>query len=171
MKRIAKIFALALFVLSTFAVNAQTSPKFGYIDSNKLIEMMPGRDTVEEQIKAYRKELETTIQTMLNEYQNKIQEYQANVATMSEIIKKTREKEIADLETRIQEFQSGADYDLQTKQAQLYNPLLQKAKDAIEKVAEENGYTYIFDSSVGFLLYFEKGDNVMPLVKKELGLE
>ena len=171
MKRIAKIFALAVLVLSTVAVNAQTNPKFGYIDSNKLIEMMPGRETVEKQVQAYRKELESTIQTMLNEYQTKIQEYQANVGTMSEIIKKTREKEIQDLETRIQEFQSTADYDLQQKQAQLYNPLLEKAKKAIEEVAEENGYTYIFDSSIGFLLYYEKGDNVMPLVKNKLGLE
>jgi outer membrane protein len=49
-------------------------------------------------------------------------------------------------------------------------PIIDKAKKAIEDVAKENGYTYIFDSSVGVLLYYENSDDIMTLVKKKLGL-
>jgi Skp family chaperone for outer membrane proteins len=53
---------------------------------------------------------------------------------------------------------------------ELLEPLLTKARKAIEAVAEKNGYTYIFDVGVGTLLYYEKGDNIMPLVREELGI-
>ena len=46
-----------------------------------------------------------------------------------------------------------------------------KAKNAIQKVAKEKGYSYVFDTSVGALLYWpEDSDDLLPLVKKELGL-
>ncbi|MCF8233520.1 MAG: OmpH family outer membrane protein [Bacteroidales bacterium] len=170
MKKLISLFAIGLILMGLSAANAQTNAKLGYIDSQELISMMPGKDSVDTKLMAYQKELESTIQQMLTEYQNKIADYQANVATMSEIIKKTKEKEITDLETRIQDFQQNADTDFQTMQQQLYKPLLDKAKKAIDDVADANGYTYIFDASLGVLLYFEKGDNIMPLVKKELGL-
>ncbi|MCK4360452.1 MAG: OmpH family outer membrane protein [Bacteroidales bacterium] len=171
MKNLLKIFIVLVFVAGYSTLNAQTNAKLGYINSNELFELMPGRDTIESQLKEYKTILENTIQTMLLEYQNKIQEYQVDVATMSDIIKQTKEKEITDLEARIQAFQQTADQDFSNKQAELFNPLLEKAKKAIKEVAEENGYTYIFDAGVGVLLYFEKGDNVLPLVKKNLGIE
>lgn len=171
MKRLLKSIVLIAFLMGAVTVSAQTNLKFGYIDSNELIEMMPGRDTIEAKLQAYRTELQNTIQTMYTEYQAKVQDYQTNFETMSEIIKKTKEKEITDLQTRIQEFEQNADYDFQTKQQELFNPVIEKARNAIKEVAEENGYTYIFDSSIGFLLYFESGDNVMPMVKKKLGIQ
>jgi len=90
---------------------------------------------------------------------------------MSDIIRQTKEKELADLETRIQTFQQQADTDLQEKQVELLQPILDKAKNAITAVAKENGYTYIFDVGTGAFLFYEKGDNVLPLVKVKLGLQ
>ena len=48
-------------------------------------------------------------------------------------------------------------------------PILEKARLAIEAVGKKNGFTYVFDASMGILL-FENGENIMPLVKTELGL-
>ncbi len=67
-------------------------------------------------------------------------------------------------------FSQQADTDLQEKQVTLLQPLLDKAKNAINTVAKENGYAYIFDVGTGAFLYYEKGDNIMPLVKAKLGL-
>jgi len=89
---------------------------------------------------------------------------------MSDIIKQTKEREIADLETRITEFQQGAETDFANKQQELYDPLITKARDAINAVAEANGFTYILDVSMGTVLYFEAGEDVLPLVKVKLGL-
>jgi outer membrane protein len=89
---------------------------------------------------------------------------------MSDLIRQTKEKEITDLQARIQAFQQSADQDLGAKQAQLFNPLIEKVKNAISTVGKANGYTYIFDIGTGALVYYEMGDNVLPLVKKELGI-
>ena len=104
------------------------------------------------------------------EYQAKITDYQDNVATMSDLIRQTKEKEITDLQARIQAFQQSADQDLSTKQAELFNPLIEKVKNAINDVGRENGYTYIMDIGAGAVVYFEGGDDVLPLVKKKLGI-
>ena len=76
-----------------------------------------------------------------------------------------------DLEKRIREFQTKAQSSLQTKEQELMKPLVQKAKDAIETVAKENSYTYVFDSGSGALLFQPESDNLLPLVKKKLGLQ
>ncbi|MEA3477287.1 MAG: OmpH family outer membrane protein [Bacteroidota bacterium] len=170
MKKTLRLIVLLAIVCITLPSLAQTNPKFGYIDSNELIELMPGKETVESQLQEYQKSLERQIEDMILEYQNKVQDYQANLATMSDIIRQTKEKEIADLEQRIQTFQQNAELDFQNKQAELYNPLIEAAKNAITQVAEENGYTYIFDAGVGILLYYDKGDNILPLVRAKLGI-
>jgi len=161
---------ISFMILATQSI-AQVNPKFGYIDSNELLEAMPGKDTIETALQEYGQSLEGQLQAMYQEYQAKVSDYQANSATMSTIIRQTKERELADMETRIQEFQQQADVDLQNKQMELLEPLLTRAKNAIEAVAEENGYTYIFDAGVGMLLYYEKGENILPMVKAKLGLE
>ena len=49
-------------------------------------------------------------------------------------------------------------------------PIMDKITAAIEEVAKENGYTYIFDGSVGFVLYADETTDVSDLVKGKLGL-
>lgn len=161
------IFSMLLMAGPAYS---QVNPKFGYIDSNELLELMPGKDSIQTALEAYGRSLESQLQTMYQEYQTKLGDYQTNSATMSNIIRQTKERELADMETRIQEFQQQADVDLQNKQMELLEPLLTKARNAIEEVADENGYTYIFDAGVGMLLYYEKGDNILPLVRKKLGI-
>lgn len=172
MKHIARsVFVIVACVLFSAGAYSQVNAKLGYIDSNELLDMMPQTDSVKNVLQAYGKTLENQLQAMYGEYQTKIQDYQANSRTMSDIIRQTKEKEIADLETRIQTFQQQADTDLQNKQVELLQPLLDKAKNAINTVAKENGYTYIFDVGTGAFLFYEKGDNIMPLVKAKLGLK
>ncbi len=171
MKNLFKVALILTFALFLGHGYGQTNAKLGYINSTELLEMMPAKDSIQKAIEEYGKSLQNQLQTMYLEYQTKLQDYQTNSRTMSDIIRQTKEKELADMETRIQDFQQQADTDMQDQQAKLLQPLLDKAKKAIEDVAKENGYTYIFDAGVGVLLYYEKGDNIMPLVKAKLGLK
>lgn len=171
MKKLVNILWIAACLLISIPAFSQVNAKLGYIDSNELLDAMPGKDSIQTAIQSYGKSLEDQLQAMYLEYQNKLNDYQTNAATMSNIIRQTKEREIADMEQRIQEFQQQADSDLQAKQMELLEPLLDKARKAIEKVAEANGYTYIFDVGAGSFLYYDKGDNILPLVKKELGIQ
>lgn len=80
-------------------------------------------------------------------------------------------KEITDLQGRIQAFQASADEDLNSKQAELFNPIIEKVKNAITEVAKENNYNYILDVGTGAVLFYDNGDDVLPLVKKKLGIK
>jgi len=171
MRNLFKVFGFFILLFISGSLSAQVNAKLGYINSSDLLDLMPGKDSIEVQLKNYQQSLESTIQGMIQEYQSKIQDYQANSAAMSQIIRQTKEKEIQDLETRIQSFQQNAEADFQQKQAELFDPLIARARKAIEEVARENGYTYIFDTSVGVVLFYEKGDNILPLVKAKLGLK
>jgi outer membrane protein len=171
MKKLLSTALLLIFLGMSGMSIGQMNAKLGYIDSNALLEMMPAKDSIQTALQVYGRSLETQLQAMYTEYQTKLQDYQTNLRTMSDIIRQTKEREIADMETRIQDFQQKAETDMQNKQVELLQPLIDKAKKAVEDVARENGYTYIFDAGVGMLLYFEKGDNIMPLVKAKLGLK
>jgi outer membrane protein len=171
MKNIVRpVLVIALCAVMSIGFS-QVNAKLGYIDSNELLEMMPGKDSIQTALQEYGKSLENQLTAMYTEYQTKVQDYQANSRTMSDIIRQTKEKELADLETRIESFRQQADTDLQEKQVEMLQPLLDKAKNAINAVARENGYTYIFDVGTGAFLFYEKGDNILPLVKAKLGLK
>lgn len=159
-----------LLVVLTIASTTLFGQKLGHLNSNELLLAMPERTAVEGQIKKYAQDLETQLGAMTNEYQMKVQNFQTNEPTMTETIKQDKIKEITNLEQRINEFQQTAQQDLQSKEEELLKPLIDKAKKAIEDVAKEGNYNYIFDSGVGVLLYQKDSDDIMPLVKKKLGL-
>jgi outer membrane protein len=164
------ITTLFLTVLISGMSFAQAGAKIGYIDSNKILTEMPQTDSLSKELKNYADYLDQQMQTMGQEYQKKVQDYQQNVAGMSDLIRQTKEKEITDLQQRIQAFQASADQDLQNKQQELFNPLIQQVKDAITAVGKENGYNYILDVGTGAVVYYE-GDDIFPLVKKKLGIK
>jgi outer membrane protein len=75
------------------------------------------------------------------------------------------------MQTRIQDFQEKAQEDVRKKETELLKPIIEKAKSTIATVAKESGYSYVLDSSPGTpLLYKPDGDNIMPAVKKKLGI-
>lgn len=171
MKSFTKAIALFSFVVFFTTLGfSQASLKLGYIDSNEILALMPETDSLQQELKNYADYLDQQMSAMGMEYQTKLQQYQENVETYSPLIRQTKEKEITDLQQRIQAFQQSADQDLQTKQQELFNPLIEKVKTAIDEVSRENAYTYVFDVGTGALVFFENGDNILPLVKAKLGI-
>jgi outer membrane protein len=91
---------------------------------------------------------------------------------MTDLIRKTKENELQDILQRIQNFQVEAEQDLARQRAELLRPIQEKAFKAVNEVAEENGFTYIFDMGTGAVLYAsDNTEDILPLVKKKLGLE
>lgn len=171
MKNIFKLVLISAFAMAlSFDSAAQKSAKMGHINSNDLLLIMPERDSAEAKLKTFAQELELQLTKMSGEYEKKYTDYQANVSVMNEVVRASKEEEIMELQKRIQDFQQKAQQSLQQKETALMEPLIEKAKKAITDVAKENGYTYVFDSSVGALIHYPDGDDLLPLVKKKLGL-
>jgi outer membrane protein len=171
MKNIVKILTIvAVIIAFSSASNAQNALKIGHIDFNTLIAAMPGVDSVKIKLQKYQQTLTDQLDAMRAEFENKYLDYQSQASSMSDLIKQTKEKELQDLQGRIDGFQTKAQQDLQAKQQELLQPIVDKAKAAIKEVAKENKYTYVVNSIEDVVLYKEPSDDVMELVKKKLGI-
>jgi outer membrane protein len=167
-----KILSLLLvFTLTAGSIVYAQAQKFGHINSLELLSVLPGVRQADQQLESFAQQLENQNREMLQEYQRKAEEYQRNEGSMLDAVKEVKLKEIADLEQRIITFQENAQKRLERRREELYGPLLEKADKAISDVAKDNGYTYVFDTSSGALLHAEPSDNILPLVKRKLGIQ
>jgi len=172
MKKLNKLFVVVLLVLGTsFVSKAQTTLKIGYIEFNTLLAAMPGIDSVKIKLQKYSQTLSDQLDAMKAELENKYMDYQSQSAGMADLIKQTKEKELQDLQARMDAFNQKANTDLQAKQQELLQPFIDKAKNAISEVAKENKYTYILNAIEDVVLYKEASEDVMPIVKKKLGIQ
>ena len=124
------------------------------------------------QLEAYAKDLSAQLETIQVEFNNKLQEYQKAESTMTDAVRQLKEKELNDLNTRLQEFNQVAQQELQKKEQELMEPIQKEAQDAINKVAKANNYIAVFNTAVPSLIYVDESQltDITPLVKKELGI-
>lgn len=163
MKKISTIIIVMIaLVANTYA---QKVNKLGYLSSSELISLMPETAKADSAVDKYASELDALGQQMYAEYQKKTSDAQAKSKTMTEEQLEVVGKELADLEKRITDFQQSAQDKIAAKKDKLYAPILQKANEGIKAVAKANGYTYIFDSAAGSILFAEESDDIMPLVR------
>lgn len=168
MKKTLILIAVCLFAFGGNAM-AQKNIKLGHINSQELLQIMPGRDTAKTILEREAADIESTLKTMQSELETKTNDYMQNQNGWTELIRNTKRNEIQDMQNRIQAFYENAQKQLQEREAELTKPIVDRAKKAIEDVAREGGYTYIFDGAG--LLYSQDSEDVMPQVKKKLGLK
>jgi outer membrane protein len=173
MRNSLKILAVAALLLAGGIAKGQ-GPKFGHIDFQALIQLMPERVTYETNLNKEAKGLEDMLTNMQNELQTKFKEYQAKRDSLSEIVRTAKEQELNDMNQKVQNFQQVAQQQLQQKQNDMLKPIIDKAKKAVEDVGKEKGLIYIFDVSgeLGTLLYHSNESvDVLPLAKTKLGIK
>ena len=165
-----KKILLTIVVSLVFILSIQSQSKFGYLNSNELLAMMPESLSMQEELQTYAKGLESQLTAMQAEYEKKVVEYQQNETTYTDIIKEDKIREIESIQQRVVEFQKNAQQSLSEKEAELFIPIREKAMKAIDEVAKEGKFTFIFDSGSGSFLYAAESENIINLVKSKLGL-
>lgn len=171
MKKLFRVMFLgvALFVMSGMA---QAQVKIAHVNTAEILDAMPDKAKAEKDLEKYYGELQSQLQTMAQEYQTKMQDYEANQTTMSNLVKQSKEKEIIDIQNRIQQFQSNAESEFENKRAELLKPILDKIQTAINAVGKEKGYTYMLDLATGAAVYVsDDAVDATKDVKAKLGLK
>jgi outer membrane protein len=161
-----KLFVIALAALATLTASAQQLAKVNF---NELVMLMPEMDAARATIAASQKEAEETYAAMVEEYQGKATQYQQRQASWTAAIRESKERELYEIQNRIQEFQNSISQELQQQQAQLTAPIQEKATKAVTELAKAKGVTALFDSSQA--IYF--ADSVIDLTaeaRKALGI-
>lgn len=167
-----KILGILLVVITITSASAQKNYKIGHINSNELLAAMPERDSARVELQNYSEMLQKELESMQTEYQTKVNTYLEKKDTYSDLVRQSKETELTEMQQRIQGFQQSAQQDLQKKESELFQPIMDKAQAAITKVGKANGFSHIFDLGAGGLVYYsDQSIDALPLVKKELGIE
>jgi len=166
-----KLFTIMLSVCFV-GINNLAAQKFGYINTAELLQNMAEVKEANANIETFRSQLLKKGQEMLQSLQTKYQDLERKQAA-GEISPKQLEVEAQTLkaeESKILEFEQSSQQKIIDKSESLLGPIREKIQRAIDDVATENGYTYIFDYSTGFVLYADASTDVSSLVKAKLGL-
>jgi outer membrane protein len=165
-----KYFVAVLVLLAGFTAAAQDL-KFGHIDIQKLIMELPEKVEADKTLQKEATNLQNNLKVMSDDLDKKYTEYMAQRDTLSDLIRVTKEKEIQDYDQRIRNFSNLAQQNLQQKEQQLLQPIIEKVQKAIDVVGAENGLIYIFDISSKVVIYHsDKSVDCAPLVKTKLGV-
>ncbi|WP_044117901.1 OmpH family outer membrane protein [Alkaliflexus imshenetskii] len=169
--KIFNLIAIIALFLTTSMVSAQDL-KFGHINMQELIMELPDKLDADKKLQAEAQLLQDRMRVMSEEHERKFREYLSQRETLPELIRTTMEKEIQDIEQRLQSYQTMAQQTLQRKEQELYQPILEKIQRAVDAVGLENGFIYIFDLSSQVVLYHSnKSVDCGPLVKAKLGVK
>lgn len=164
------VLAVVMLLSAAPSALAQTDLKLGHIDRQKLMLMLPERKDAEAKMQKFAEELERRLKAMGAEYQSMVEQAQRDGQTMTQTQQQAMIRDINEMEQRIQAAQEKAQEDLARQEEELLRPMVERTNKAIDDVAKESGFTYVFDTSTGFVLYFDKGEDIMPLVKTKLGI-
>lgn len=170
--------AFFILALNAGVLLAQNNIKIGYTDPEYILQQLPEYKQIESELKTYEKQLQAQIDNKMKDYQTKLEAYQQMISNpngVPDVVRQDKEKELLGMQSNIKEFEESALSSLQKKQAALLDPAINKVEAAIKSVAEENGYTYIFNSSAGgsvsiILFAKNKDEDISALVLKKLGV-
>lgn len=165
MKKILLI-ASAAFV----AISAAAQPKFAHVNFAELVQLCPEADQARTTMAASSKEAQETYQAMVEEFNTKYSQYNSKASTWTAAIRESKEKELTEIQQRIQEFGQTVEAELQQQQQTLMAPIYKKAQDTVKDLAKQGGYVYVFD--INTLMYYDdaQSTDLTPLARKAMGI-
>jgi outer membrane protein len=154
-------------VALSFTANAQV--KIGYVSADEIIVLMPEAAKVDTQLNQYQQALYLNAQEQQTAFNDAVAKFYKDSVTMTPSVKEVKraelQKQVADLSGAEQRIQQQ----FEQKRQELSLPIQRKLQQAIQDVAKENGYTYVFPREA--LLVAPPGDDIAALVKKKLGVK
>lgn len=164
---LATLFAMGISAFSGVRVEAQV--KIGYISMDELVQSMPEAKKADTVLAQYKESLQQAQEQIRSELQTRYAAFVKDSSSMSQAKKDLENKGIQDLYNTLQSYGQDAQQKFNLKQQEVYGPIQTKAMDAIQQVAKEAGYTYIIAKEN--LIVSPPTDDILPLVKKKLGIK
>ena len=170
LKKIALVMLLAL-PMGVFAQNL----KFGHINAQEIITVMPEFTKAQNDIQTLEKQLTAELQRTQEEFNKKYQEFQQAIAkdSLPPNIAERRQKELQDMMQRQEQFQQDAQQQMAKAQNDAMAPIDQKLDNAIKAVGAAEGVIYIFDLARTSIPYVNESQsiNLTSKVKANLGIK
>ena len=151
----AMLFVLPLVLLLLTPPAGAQSQKTGFVNSAKIFQELPEAKDAEKRLESFTKPVQDSLQMMQKAIEEKISEYQKKESLMNDQAKRTAQTEIQEMTQRARDYAARKDQELAARREQILDPLKEKVLKAIERVAKEDKYTFVFDQTeqVQILLY------------------
>ncbi|MDR0972425.1 MAG: OmpH family outer membrane protein [Prevotellaceae bacterium] len=170
-----KKISFALMLLLPACLMGQNF-KFGHFNSQEITPLMEEFKKAQADYEALIKTYEDEMSRLTTEFQTKYEEFRKLMSDtanpLPQNIMDRRQKELEDMDQRIQSYRTEASQSLNNKQLELMQPIGQKLDEAVKAVGQEGGYTYIFDQSRTPIAYVNDSisTDVTALIKTKLGI-
>ena len=164
-----KIFVIAAVALMSLTASAQEL-KWAYVDFNELVMLMPEMDSARATMEENQKTNEEILVAMYDEYQAKYQQYQQKQATWTPAIRESKEKEIMEIQSRLEQTQQSLQQEMQQLQQNLQAPIYEKAQNTVNELAKANGIAFVFEKSSMLYMDPAQGINLTPDARKALNI-
>ncbi|HYE95641.1 MAG TPA: OmpH family outer membrane protein [Rubricoccaceae bacterium] len=165
--------ALALCLLAVPFAAAQQ--RLGYVDSQAILATLPEYQSAQQEVDRLATQWQGELDAMGREVEAMEQEFSARELLYTA---EERTRRLDDIRLRRQEMDQfrrrrfGADGDLFREQQQRMRPIQERVLEAIQIVAEEGNYDYVFDRTGDLIfLYAKPQHNLTDLVLDELGVD
>lgn len=165
-----RFLKVALFFLCIFISVGISAQKLGYIDSQEILLALPEVKEANSNIEAFQSQMQRKGQEMIQALQTKYQNIEQTRDNLSPLQLEEEARKLKEEETKILEFEQTSMQKIYEKSEALLAPIRDRVQNAINAVAKENGYDYVFDYSTGIVLYADQSVNLGPLVKSKLGI-
>ena len=165
-----KLTAIIAFILITGVAFGQ---KFAYINTQEILSNLPEVQQANSNIEAFRNQLISLGQQKLEALQKKYKDLEAKQSRgeLSPVQLDQEAKKLKVEEEQLTKFDQESQQKIMKKSEELLKPIRDKVQKAIDDVAKENGYEFIFDASMGFILYADDSTNISDKVKAKLGIK
>ena len=167
-----KIVTTILVATGLMVAGSQTQAqtKIGYISLTELIASMPDAKKADSSLQEYSNALNQNFEDQQKEFRE-----QDSLLSSKDTVRFTKaqlelkRKNLIEMYQTLQGYQQKASQLYQQKRDELLAPIQKKAVEAAQNVAKEGGYTYVFVKDA--LLVSPPADDILPLVKKKLGIK
>lgn len=136
--------------------------KIGYIDSDTVMDNLPDAQDARQKLDALIQEWQSELSTLENDWKSKYDDYEKRKLILTDQTRAELEQELIKLEQDIAEFREkkfGTNGELFQKQDELMRPVQNRIFKAIEDIANEDNFDYIFDRSGDIMLLFAKEEH------------
>lgn len=166
MKQFRTLLLIAIITLGFNSIQAQT--KVGHISTDLLLSLMPETKALNVDLEKLSKTYETELKTENDKLAAKLKKYEAEVASQTDEVNQQRQAEVQQDQQRLYQSSQIAQEDIRKKRDEKLKPILEKARKAIEDVANEKGFTYVLDAAS---IIVANGTDLLPAVKTKLGIQ
>lgn len=181
-----RTLSIALTIILTIGFSqspsavAQSSSelKIGYVNPQSILANMPEMRAVQQRLQNFTARKQQELTSLEQQFQSEVAEYQQKIGVISQDAQQQEEIRLGQLQQELIQAQETAEQELAQRRDELIGPLLEQIGAAIEAVAQNQGLSYVLNTTTSagdmIILYasedFRAKFDITQSVMEELGM-